>query len=146
VECHTIAFRNATQEASANNVVAHLDFVSDTHETISVNEGWWGEDGERPRTSVPFYISTAQTQHLVVSCTWQEECYVIEKRYMSRGATDLPDLQPLPQGDWKVRIHLTCKGWDGRFYLSSKVGPRGESNWTEPTATAPIGWIELFPA
>jgi hypothetical protein len=141
--CTTIAFRNdaTTTHDEADNVVAHLDFYSDTGERTSVNEGWWCENSDEGGIHT-FYIAKAETKHLVIVAINEREqqCYSLNKRWIHNFGRHLPEPVTLKKGHWRLQIELTAEGFRSSYYLDGEIFSNGSSRWSSPSDSQPSGW------
>ena len=91
LHCHTIAIRNnaETSLGEADGIVAHLDFESDTRDSIHVHEGWWKEDSVQQNIH---HIGRGETKHLVILLANRDtgELATLPKEWKERAARYLP--------------------------------------------------------
>jgi hypothetical protein len=137
----TIAFRNESR-ICADQVVANLEFLSDTDQSVAVNDAWWGEKGER---RLSFCIDRSQTKHLIVVSTLENVCFAFAKIYSREWGRDLTDPVPLGKGRWRLKIDLTADNFEESYYSIGEVMQDGQSKWSTPSKTPPPEWNEARP-
>jgi hypothetical protein len=136
LEAQTIAFRNDSR-ICADQVVGKLEFLSDTDQSVVVNEAWWGEKGER---RLSFCIDRRQTKHLIVASTLENRCFAFTKIYSREWGRDLTDPVPLGKGRWRLKINLTADDFQEFYYSIGEVMQDGQSKWSAPSKTQPPEW------
>jgi len=144
--CVALAIRNdgSSRDAEADNVVAHLDFVSPGHDPISVDEGWWCEDAEESSTHT-FYISNAETKHLVIAMQGGEMCFAVGKKFQRKHGRHMPfEPVPISAGHWYLTIQIKAENISQFFYTEGEISVDGSSKWTEPVTTRPASWDDVL--
>jgi hypothetical protein len=141
--CMVLAIRNNadSSEGTADNVIAHLDFESDQHPPISIDEAWWHED-EDGYAKLTLSIFRSETKHLVLTLKSQDgQCYAVPKYWDANYYRHLPKEPVLiPTGRWRLTIEVTAERYRLDCYLTGEVLEGGDSKWSNVMPTRPSDW------
>lgn len=141
-ECIVLAIRNAAKSSAdeADNVIAHLDFESDVHAPVRVNEVWWSEDEEETGTS-SLFIGREQTKHLVIGIKVRSELLAVPKEWRRLYGRHMPGTPlPLHPSHWRITAEVTAEHAKAVFYSDAEVHEDGRSTWSPPVTTRPAAW------
>lgn len=139
--CFALGIRNDAESAqgSARNVVAHLEFESDIHPRIIIENGWWIGDGDAG--SVTLWIERSQTKYLVLACLREGDCFPVGKQWARELRRNVPEANVLFQpGDWRLTIEIAAEFFRARYYTDGTVREDGTMQWNQTVAQRPTGW------
>jgi hypothetical protein len=137
------AIRNDSDSSDgfADNVVAHIEFESDTAATVPIDEAWWVEDSDEG-SSHSLYISNSETKHIALVVKSNDgTCFPLSKIWVRDSHRHLTgDAPPLAAGGWRVTIELKAERFRARYYINGSVLENGDSKWSKPMTERPSAW------
>ncbi len=145
LDCVVLAVRNSADSSAdeADNVIAHLDFESDTAPTVHIDEGWWCEDQEDTGSNYSS-IGRDETRHLVIAIQADHGCFAVPKEFKSYHGRNMPgDPIALPVGHHRVTVEITAESVRESFYLDAKISEDGKISWSTPMTARPSAWPKL---